>query len=468
LELKKGTLPAGEWRNTLLFSAGVFIVSTFLILSFPGFTSLPYLLILTPVMLSTLYNLQFGFFTFIVSIFVNRNFLFATGAEVVAALFILTFFVTHRFEREEFKNSLQFPFYVFILSILPSYVNSVNIIYTSVISLRLVEFFFLFTIIPATFSGEKGIKRFINLYMAMALLNGLHLIVTALITGDREFGFAGIMYVDLVGLAITISMMYVLYKKQNKKYSLLLFFILLAALILTQTRNAWISTALTMLLMTIQFLRRENQAGRSIKKYIRRIVLVLVIIGVTFFVLYTFNPMIVHRWTEPSVSETGDLAEDLISIGSLTSRFFVWHTAFMAFLSSPVIGIGFYSFPFASKLYSELHPLLYEIFVKNLSPHLTILALLAEAGILGFLGFLFFMTAITKKIYGLMVSSRNSEYGFYSTLFFWLTIYMIISMMMTDAWLWGRLLMLWGIILGFINLLSKELNKKALPADNAA
>ena len=446
--------------NIVLFALAIMGLSLFLILSFPGFTSLPYLLIIVPVLLSSLYNFQFSFFTFIVSLYVNKNFLFATGAEVVAFFFIFTFFLTHRFERSEFKNDLQLPFLVFILSILPSYINSVNIIYTSVISLRLVEFLFIFTVIPIAFSFNDGIKKFVRLFLAMAVLNGLHLIMTAVITGDREFGFAGIMYVDLVGIAITMSMMYVLYKKEMKNYTLTLFFVLLAALILTQTRNAWISTFLTAILMLIQFLSREKKAGKPIKKYVFRIFLALAIIGITFFVLYTLNPMIVYRWTEPKVTQTGNLAEDLTSIGSLTSRLFLWHTAYMAFLSSPIIGIGFYSFPFASKLYAEVHPILFEIFVKNLSPHLTVLALLAEAGILGFLGFVFFMSAVIRKIYRIMADPAYSNYRFYSTLLFWLMIYVVISMMMTDAWLWGRLLMLLGVILGFINLLSKEIKEK--------
>jgi O-antigen ligase len=135
------------------------------------------------------------------------------------------------------------------------------------------------------------------------------------------------------------------------------------------------------------------------------------------------------------------------SINSMVTRLLVWMTAWQAFLAHPLLGIGAYSFPFASAEYFTIPPSLYLRYVRGLSPHVTYLASLAETGIVGLTGFLVFLGSSLRTATRAVRLSRVGEERFVSTSLFVVQLYIAVSMTMTDAWLWGQCGMLWALIL---------------------
>jgi O-antigen ligase len=83
-----------------------------------------------------------------------------------------------------------------------------------------------------------------------------------------------------------------------------------------------------------------------------------------------------------------------------------------------------------------------------LSPHITFLANLAETGIIGFVGFLIFLGSSLWMGIKSVNLAFSEEQIFYSIIILALQFYILFSMFLTDAWLWGQCGMLWGVVLG--------------------
>jgi O-antigen ligase len=310
------------------------------------------------------------------------------------------------------------------------------------LSSRLVAFFLIFTLTNQYFSSYNKINNFLIPFIVGALLNAIPVIFLAVTTGRRVFGFAGIMYVDLVNIAIIICLIGFLYK--NKKFiSGVALLVLITALIFTQTRGSWIVCGLTMIGILVHsfFNFEKSTVGKS--KIILTVIFVIVALIIVVYLFMEINPEAYKRvdvsQTERPISETG--------ISSLATRVFIWKTSLNAFISNPLTGIGIYAFPFASKTYSDIDPYLYKLFVETLTPHTTILALLAEVGLFGFFGFIFFLYKTISLAKQNLKQAILNEQWYYSNVLYWISIYIALSMIVTDAWLWGTLMMLWGIIL---------------------
>jgi len=93
--------------------------------------------------------------------------------------------------------------------------------------------------------------------------------------------------------------------------------------------------------------------------------------------------------------------------------------------------------------------MIFEDYVKGKTPHVTFIAVAVETGLIGLFAFLFFLIASLKFSYDSIKRSKSFEDTSFSLLLFGPLIYITISMLMTDAWLWGQGIILWGILLGF-------------------
>ena len=133
---------------------------------------------------------------------------------------------------------------------------------------------------------------------------------------------------------------------------------------------------------------------------------------------------------------------------SIVSRFLIWHTALKAFFKHPIVGIGAYSFCFDSQFYRTIPLVLYKIWVKGMSPHITYLAVLTETGIVGFIGFAIFLVSTLRMGLKSVTHSITNGQKYFSLGIFIIQIYVFFSMAVTDAWLWGQCGMLWSMILG--------------------
>jgi len=174
----------------------------------------------------------------------------------------------------------------------------------------------------------------------------------------------------------------------------------------------------------------------------------ILLISSLVFVVTSINPEVSERAeettkVEKSIDQSGKVQS------SLLTRVMIWHTAYFAFLEHPVIGIGAYSFPFSSYQYYHLPRMIFEDFVEGRTPHVTFIAVAVETGLIGLFAFLFFLIASLKFSYDSIKRSKSFEDSSFSLLLFGPLVYITISMLMTDAWLWGQGMILWGILLGF-------------------
>jgi O-antigen ligase len=176
--------------------------------------------------------------------------------------------------------------------------------------------------------------------------------------------------------------------------------------------------------------------------------LIVLAIAIFTLTLKDVNKGYFERIEIKKIEQTDDPLRQTLQINSLVTRYFIWSIAWDAFASNPATGVGIYGFPFISKEYSTLDDFLYESFVERLTPHETFLAILTESGIIGFLGFVIFLISTIVFAIKSYLISKSVEELFYSEIILWLTLYTLFSMIITDAWLWGHGIVLWGLLIG--------------------
>ncbi len=419
-----------------------------------------YLLILfcVPVLLTLLLNFKILYKIFILSFFFEFGIYYFYLSTLLFPFVTLSFIINFSIKRSDIKNPILYYFLFFLISIIPSYFAAISHPESYLISYNLLGFISILFITPLVFTKLDNIKSIASIYLVGCTFNAIYLIIMALISGHREFGIAGIMYVDIVGIGIIISYSsYLFYKKHSFLFGIVTI-ILIVALLFTQTRNTWISTGIVVLALTIYYIFKKEKlkiknlyGSKRLASVFLASVLVILIIEISF-------PNVFSRVAAPKSQTTEELAVTM-DFGSIATRFFIWEIAFNVFKANPIIGTGFHSFRFVSLEYSKLDPFLYSTFVYNLTPHTTILALLADTGLLGFTGFMVFMYLTIRFFHGNLDQSITQEQKIISFILFWCQIYIVISMIMTDAWLWGTLHMLWAVILGISVLLRNDIKK---------
>jgi O-antigen ligase len=279
--------------------------------------------------------------------------------------------------------------------IIPSYFVAVSHPESYFISYNLLAFVAILLITPFIFKKLDNVFWVGVTYLIGCSLNAIYLIIMSFLIGKRAFGFAGIMYVDLVGIGIIIAFSSLLFFKKFRFLFGIVTVLLIIALLFTQTRNSWISTGLVLLMLTVYYTIKNKKFKIPDVYSVKKLVLVVLSIIVIISIVGITNPNVFSRVSETKSQSTEELAVTM-DFGSLATRFFIWKIAYSVFEANPIIGTGFHSFRFISYDYSNLDPFLYDTFVKNLTPHTTILALLADTGIMGFLGFVIFMYLTVK------------------------------------------------------------------------
>jgi O-antigen ligase len=384
---------------------------------------------------------------FILSLFFDFGVYYFYLSTLLFPIVFISFLINFSIKYSEIENPILSYLLFFLLSIIPSYLAAISHPESYLISYNLIAFVSIIFITPIIIKKTEYIKSISIIYLLGCTLNAIYLIIYALLSGKRAFGFAGIMYVDLVGIGIIVAFSGLLFYKKFRFVLGIITVLLILALLFTQTRNSWISTGLVLLLLTLYYIIKRKYYEKfnlynfkNIIPAIASIILFIVIVGILY-------PNTFNRVTEEKNQTTEQLAETM-DFGSIATRFFIWKTAFAVFEDNLIIGTGFHSFRFVSNEYNTLEPFLYSTFVYNLTPHTTILALLADTGIIGFLGFLIFMYLVLKFFKKNLDQSITQNQKIISFVLFWCQIYITFSMIMTDAWLWGPLHMLWAIILG--------------------
>lgn len=427
----------------LIFLSAIFLFGNKLYLAVL-FSALPLCLVAFLNFKSVLYFLP-------VSLFLNFNAFGFAASEWITLLLVVSFFAVYKnIDWSDLALPIVVPFLLYYSVMMLSTIKSANMLLSLYFINHYLLFIGLMTIMSAVIVNQKTIFRLLTIYLSFVALNSIHVIIQAVFTGKRVFGFAGIMFVDYVGIGIIFSAVLSLFSTRWYYRILFLSLTLLftIALILTQTRTIWVAT-FSALCVIIGFIAiRRSYFGFQSSTFRRFTLLLIVFLGIGLSAALIFNPHTFGRLSEVGNASEADVSESGLVKNSLVSRVFIWHTAYNAFIANPILGIGAYSFPFSSQYYYTIPKYFYKIYVENLSPHQTFFAVAVETGLLGLIAFIVLLISILRYIFKGMLTSNTFEEKRTSAVLGGGVIYCLISMFTTDAWLWGHGIILFGFSLG--------------------
>jgi len=351
--------------------------------------------------------------------------------------------------KADFANPLSKPILIYGLCILPSFLFNIHPFISLLKLLNVGAFLIVMYSFVAGIRSRRMLMFVLGVYLIMVLLNSIHVIAQFFGGVDRPFGFAGIMFVDYSALAVCVTAALSFTSRGTQR----LLFTGLAtvyaiALIMTGTRNTWVSSAITLALLAGYVTMRPEAAGLTRKSALSLILAGLILVGgsATYIVLNTQR--IEKRALQVSGEKDISIDQRGKAENSLVSRILIWDTAWNAFLAHPLVGIGVYSFPYSSDQYYHMPKILYILYVEGVSPHQTQLAVLAETGVIGAIGYMMFMFALLKTGYEVLGKSSDPQQMRLALVAFTAIVYSTISMIFTDAWLWGQGIVLFGLVVG--------------------
>jgi O-antigen ligase len=405
-----------------------------------------------PLYLVFLFNTDIIIIASIILLFLHVN---TFGYEIVVLSSVpiaISYFIMFKADNSKKAASpLTVPLLIYLASMLPSFWNIHSLFGSLLRVLNLASMILMFTILGNHIKSHRQIKSFAIAFMVFSLINGFDVIKEGLLTKQRVFGFAGIVYVDYVCIAILIAAVAFFYFRNSKSiFFIAAGLILFAALLFTQTRSTMISLLFASLLLLLFLFIYHTTLSIDRKKLFLQLLLFLIVAIFIFSILSSIVPEIFSRINDvvsnkPSTTKNEDMG--LVS-NSIISRLLIWYTALNAFFRHPIIGIGAYSFCLDSQFYRTIPMVLYKIWVKDLSPHITYLAALTETGIVGLIGFLIFLLSSLRMGFKSITHSKTYVQKYFSLGIFIVQIYICVSMGASDAWLWGQCGMLWSIVLG--------------------
>ncbi len=165
--------------------------------------------------------------------------------------------------------------FIFLASL--SIYNAPKTIYTLLDYSNLLSLILLIIIVPVVFTERKKINQIFYIFIFAILIHSFFVIFESLSNGGRAFGLLGVFYVDLAGLAILYSTIFFCIVKVLKDTFGFSSIIILIGLILTQTRNAWLSTIITLFFLLI-FLFIKGKKFKINPKVILIVTIIFIII----------------------------------------------------------------------------------------------------------------------------------------------------------------------------------------------
>lgn len=447
-------------NNIQLFFIGISF-SIIFILSFYSGLPLEVSFVLLGIIICSvaLFSFHLTYAFFLVLAFLPYVYILRVHPSVVFSIFLL-FSALINFKGDlikEVKNELWLPLILYFIVSLPSFVNTPN----PLLSLRdlsnLISLIIVFFATILGFPSKRKMMFVFFIFITAIFLHSLFVIYLGVTTGKRVLGILGVYYIDYAGLGSVIAFILVLHKRGLKRVIFSAVFIVITlGLILTQTRNAWISASFTIgtLILFLFFNVKKTSMKRSVIVFLTLVVIVLLIVFSSSTKVDVGERLDVNK-------NTVSLTDDPESVGpnSFVSRAMIWHTALYAFLEHPVIGIGTYAFRHTSQLYYIIPKGFYELYVEGNTPHVTYLQVLTETGIVGFLAFLFFIVTLIKLLVQSLKLLMARDDLIITLMIIWSLVYIIFSMMMTESWLYGPYIVWFGVLLGFLVNNRKRLEK---------
>ena len=427
--------------------------------------SLKIVYLISAFVLTILLSFNFFLMFFSLLLIVFTPYFISMHTSVIFSLFLIfSALWNFKFDKNiSYKNPIIRPLFIYILLASLSIYNAPKTIYTLVDYLNLVSLSLLIIIVPLVFNERKKIDQIFYFFITAILIHSFLVIGESLYTGKRAFGLLGVFYVDLAGLGVLYSIIYFLYNNGLKRnmfgFSAT---IILLGLILSQTRNAWLSTVVALLfLFTFLFVKAEKY--RMNRKVIITIIMGFILIsGSVFLVAPKDLNVDVGKRLEAKTQKI-KVTENPASVGdnSFFSRMLIWHTAINAFIKEPILGIGLYSFKHTSGKYYTIPKPFFKEYVEHRTPHVAYLEVLVESGIVGFIGFIIFLLSIHKLLIKSLRLVLKKEAIRQTVLILVSIVYISFSMIMTEAWLYGQYIVWFGIIVGLLISNNKMLNSEA-------
>ncbi len=438
--------------NLKFFLSFFLLIIPLFILVYSGITKERLLLFVGLVMiLDIAWNFQYSAYFLILTIFFSFYINFFHSSIYASVILLISFMLTKPdFRLSQIQNPFTKPLLIYIVCVIPSLINSIDPLLSIYNGINLLAMIIIMYTVSIAIDKTQKIDRIIIWFLSLVALNAIYVIYLAAVSGKRVYGFPGVFYSDFAGLAaIMITILFILEEKSLKKIILgLITSLILIGLILTQTRNSWIAFALTFFALIIYLLGSLRIPSKTKRRAIAyTLVLVIVIIAI-YFGAELLSRGIVTRSTSITTHKINPESLESIGNNSLLTRVFIWHTALMAFLKHPIVGIGYSSFYFSSQLYYTIPAILFDMFARGSHPHITYLAVLVETGIVGLIGFLIFLYSIAKHALKSLKLNQNCDEFKRTLLINWSFVYVFVSMGMTDAWLWGQITVLFGFLLG--------------------
>lgn len=401
------------------------------------------------VMFPLILNFNLSLLIIVLLLFVDFPIIYTTAvwfSVVLGSAFV----IRHRdIEWKEFSNPLTIPIIVYGICILPSFFNSVKPFTSFLMLFNVIAFLVVMYSMVAGLHTYKQINKIAVVFFGMVLLNSFDVFRLSLQGANRPFGFTGIMFVDYSAMGICLAIAIALISRGLKRiFFLFLLLIPTVALILTQTRNTWLSAVITIVAMVFYLIIYPDIVGFSRKKFLLLSIVSLLAMVIVIMLTLAYNPKIEQRATELTVKNEYGVNESGKAENSMVTRLFIWDTALNAFRAHPIIGIGVYSFGFSSHQYYKIPKILYTRYVSNASPHQTHIAVLAETGLIGFLGFIVFVFAVLKYAFRSIREATEEPGRRYALVGAVGVVYCVVSMSFTDAWLWGQGIVLLGLVIG--------------------
>lgn len=452
-----------DFRNSFFLTVLVLLLIvplTFLLGDLGEKRSTQVVLLGLPFLLLGFLNFRLALVIFMGSLFIDINpvFLYSLSFLVIPYLLLVFLVLNKGFDIRDLKTPFFTITIIFVLFMLPSFFNSLAKTNGGLNMFMWPGFVLLFTLLGVALKDVEKINFLTKVYIGLVSLNAVYAIFQGITTGRRAFGFAGIMFVDILGIAIIIVFILLLYAKGKAKAGYgMLFALLVLAMIFNKTRNVWINVAFVMMISFIHVAVKAKFLQLDRKKILRYGTIALLFVALSGGLLISFYGTTFFR-----IEEKQKLSAESLEVAdvnnSLVTRYFIWSTGYNGFKDNPVFGIGMYSFAYTSKFYNELPDNIYKKFVSGLTLHQGFYSMLVETGIFGFAGLLIFLTLLFRRARKVYIESQNTPRFLHAFIAFWVVIYIMTSLMFTDAWFWGRGIVMWGTVLGVIAALN-NINK---------
>lgn len=441
--------------NSILLGAVILLILplTFILGDFGEKRTTQVLVLGLPLLLTGFLNFRIALLLFLGSLFIDINpvYLFSLSFLVIPYL-LLVFVVTNKgFETRDLKSPFLWVTVFFVLTMIPSFFNSLAKTAGGFNMFMWPGFILLFSLFAVVFKDEGKINFLAKAYLWLVSLNALFAIYQGITTGRRAFGFAGIMFVDILGIAIIMVFILLLHAKGKEKAGYaVLFAILILAMIFNKTRNVWVNVALVMFLSFIHVAIQAGSLQMERRKVVKYGVIALLFVALTGGLLISFYGTTFFRLEEKQKLSAESLEVADVN-NSLVTRYFIWSTGYTAFAQNPFFGMGMYSFAYSSKFYNGLPDNIYKKFVSGLTLHHGYYSMLVETGIVGFTGLLIFLFVLFRNGRKIYREASGTPRFLQAFIAFWAMIYIFTSLMFTDAWFWGRGIVMFGIVLGVLS-----------------